>query len=230
MTFEAIVFDLGNTLVPWTARETVTLYAALEEVFQQHCGAMPDFFDRATAARDRLIAHHQDTDMREVTIDEFAEAVCDGAVPDGLCEDIATASAKAFRSLAHIPDYVPDLLGSLAQRYRLAVLSNFYLSEPIHDLLGRSGIARHLTHVEVSATTGFAKPHPEPFDVVRCALDTPMERILMVGDEFWADVVGANRAGFLTALTHEHRQGPTSDPRAPDVRADRIITSLRELL
>ena len=229
MTFDAIVFDLGNTLVPWTARESTELYVALEGVFSRHCGAMPDFMERAAAARDRLIAHHQDTDMREVTIEEFAEAVCEGPRPDGLIDAIATASGEAFLRLATIPDYVPDLFGTLAARYKLAVLSNFYVSEPVHDLLGRHGLAAHLTHVEVSATTGFAKPHPEPFDVVREALDTPMERILMVGDEFWADIVGANRAGFLTALTHEHRQGPTSDPRAPDVQADRILTSLEEL-
>ena len=52
----------------------------------------------------------------------------------------------------------------------------------------------------------------------------------MVGDEFWADIVGGHRAGFLTALTHEHRQGPTSDPRTPNITADTVITDLKELL
>ena len=52
----------------------------------------------------------------------------------------------------------------------------------------------------------------------------------MVGDNFWADIVGGHRAGFLTALTREHHQGPTSDPRAPEVVADRVLKSLTELL
>jgi FMN phosphatase YigB (HAD superfamily) len=91
-------------------------------------------------------------------------------------------------------------------------------------------LAKHLVHVEVSATSGFCKPHPEPFEIVREKLGVPMERVLMVGDDFWADIVGGHRAGFLTALSHEHRQGPTSDARAPEVSADRILTDLRQLL
>ena len=112
----------------------------------------------------------------------------------------------------------------------LAVLSNFVLTDPVVEALERGGVADAFVHIEVSATSGFMKPHPEPFEIAVDAMGIARERTLMVGDNFFADVVGGYRAGLLTALTHQYRQGPTSDPRAPEVRADRILTNLDELL
>jgi FMN phosphatase YigB (HAD superfamily) len=81
----------------------------------------------------------------------------------------------------------------------------------------------------VSSTGGWMKPHPEPFEKVRMALGTEMERTLMVGDDFFADIVGGYRAGLLTALTHEYHRMEPHDARAPEVSADRILSSLDEL-
>ena len=112
-------------------------------------------------------------------------------------------------------------------RPRPAVASE--VASPVERLLRETGLWDRFVHVEVSATGGYRKPHPAPFDAVRERLGTPMERTLMVGDDFWADVVGGHRAGLLTALTHEHRRDRTSDPRAPGIRADRVLAALGEL-
>ena len=230
MDYDAIIFDLGNTLVPWSEQESLALYSGLRRTFEQLCGPMPDFFERALRARTELVDRRADTTMREVTIAEFVDHICAGAIPVGLNEAVAETTHKTFLELARVPDYVPDLLDTLRKKKKLAVLSNFYMTGPVDALLDHTGLAEKFLHVEVSATAGFVKPHPAPFDTVRQALDTPMERILMVGDNFWADIVGGHRAGFLTALTREHHQGPTSDPRAPEVVADRVLKSLTELL
>jgi len=225
MRYDAVVFDLGNTLVPWGERETAALVGALGECM----GGGGDFARRAHAARARQV-REAETTLREVTVEGWVAEICDGETKPGLVDAVTATLHRRFVELARIPDHVPALLARLAQKRPLAVLSNFVLAAPIHELLDETGVARHLVHVEVSATSGFCKPHPEPFEIVREKLGVPMERILMVGDDFWADIVGGHRAGFLTALTHEHRQGPTSDPRAPEVAADRILTDLRELV
>lgn len=227
MNFDAIVFDLGNTLVPWTQEQSRALYAELHKTFEKACGPMPDFFERTAVARERL---ERNDEMREVTIEEYVDAICDGDAPDGLADSMAATTNQVFLNIARFPDYVPGLLDELGKDRPLAILSNFYMTKPIEQVLKEAGLWDKFVHVEVSATHGFAKPHPAPFDTVREKLGVPMERILMVGDSFWADIVGGHRAGFLTALTHEHRQDKTSDERAPGVQADRIINDLRELL
>ena len=230
MRFDAVVFDLGNTLVPWRRQETVTLYTALQEAFESACGPMPDFFRTAAGVRDRLIAERENASMREITVEDLVCGICGGDAPDGLVDAVEEATNRIFDDVCRIPDDVHGVLERLGRDRPLALLSNFYLTQPIETSLKHAGLWDHFVHVEVSATSGLAKPHPALFDTVRQHLDTPMERILMVGDEFWADIVGGYRAGFLTVLTHEHRQGPTSDARAPEVSADRVITSLQDLL
>jgi putative hydrolase of the HAD superfamily len=226
---DAIVFDLGNTLVPWDEPETQALYEALREPFEEACGPLPDFIARARRARDTLITERENGNLREVTAEEFVEAVSDGRSTDALVDRVAAVSHEAFVALCRVPPDLPGLLDRLGRRYPLAVLSNFFLDEPVHDLLQRAGLAERFVHVEVSATSGYMKPHPIPFEIVVERLGTAPERTLMVGDNFYADIVGGHRAGLRTALTVQHRQGPRSDPRAPEVRADLVLGNLREL-
>ena len=229
MRFDAIVFDLGNTLAPWREQEGLALYAEVKPLFEKALGPFPDFFERANRARERLIAQRENAGMREVTIDEFVDAVCGAPAPDGLAGAVKKTFREAFVRLCRFPEGLDPLLERLGRNRPLAVLSNFVLTEPIEEVLDRSGLRSRFVHVEVSATSGFMKPHPRPFEIVLEKLGTPPGRTLMVGDTFFADVVGGHRAGLLTALTQEFVQGPVSDPRAPGVRPNRILRRLDEL-
>ena len=85
--------------------------------------------------------------------------------------------------------------------------------------------------IVVSQRVGAIKPAAAMFAAAAEALDTPGERILHVGDDWWADVVGAKRAGWLAAYLRD-RQGDSPLPSsAPDdsVRADLVIDRLEDL-
>jgi putative hydrolase of the HAD superfamily len=230
MRFDAVVFDVGNTLVPWTERENARMYEALRPVFEEALGPIPDFMERAYRARDLLIREREAGSMREVTMEEFAGAIAGGRAPAGLPERVGRAMHEAFVAVCPAPRDLEARIARFAGRYRLAVLSNFCLTNSIEAVLERAGVTRHFETIEVSATHGVMKPHPLLFETVLRKLGARPDRTLMVGDNFWADIVGGKRAGMLTALTHEHFQGPTSDPRAPGLRADLHIRSLDELL
>jgi FMN phosphatase YigB (HAD superfamily) len=228
--FESIVFDFGNTLVPWGPAQGARFLHAMEEVFAQALGPQRDFVARAHETRDRLIREGENGSLREVTCEDFVTDLCGAAPPGGLVEAVTARAHRAFVDLCIVPEGRRNLLQRLAERYRLAVLSNFFLAGPVEDVLQRAGLWDLFAHVEVSAVEGWMKPHPAPFDTVREHLGTDMERTLMVGDDFFADIVGGYRAGMLTALTREYRNAPEHDARAPEVRADRILSSLDELL
>lgn len=229
MRHDAIVFDLGNTLLPWGEQESETLYAALARTLTDALGPVPDFLERARRLRD-AVGGRKYTTMREATVEEYVEIFCDGDAPAGLADAVGRTVHEVFLECARFPEDTRDLLERLAERHPLAVLSNFFMTGPVEVVLHRAQLHDLFRHVEVSATSGYMKPHPEPFRIVMEKLGTPPKRTLMVGDDYWADVVGGHRAGLLTALTHEHRQGPASDPRTPDIAPDRVITSLAELL
>lgn len=229
MPFDAIVLDLGNTLLPWGERESRALYGSLERTLAGTLGPVPDFAARAQHARETLYIDRKRTTMREVTVAELLECFLDAPPPAGLALTVEREVGRAFLDICRFPEGTRGVLERLAGRQPIALLSNFFLTPPIEELLDRDGLRGLFAHVEVSATSGWMKPHGTPFARVREALDLDHGRALMVGDDFWADIVGGHRSGFETALTHEHRQDEPSDPHAPDVKPGRILRRLDEL-
>jgi FMN phosphatase YigB (HAD superfamily) len=227
MRFDAVVLDLGNTLLPWGDRESAALYQRLERTLREAAGPLPDFTARAHRARTEL--DRKRTTMREATVAELLDCFLDRPAPPGLAETVERDVSRAFLDICRFPEGTRETLEKLARRQPLAVLSNFFLTGPIEELLDREGLTRYFAHIEVSATSGWMKPHGTPFTRVREALKLDGGRALMVGDDFWADIVGGTRAGFETALTHEHRQDAPSDPAAPGVTPGRILRRLDEL-
>lgn len=230
MRFDAIVLDLGNTLLPFGEREDRAFYGALQQTLVDAIGPMPDFADRARRAKERLHFERRRTTMREVTVAELLECFLDDAPPAGLPETVEEAVSRVFLEVSRFPESTKRTIETLAARQPVALLSNFFLTKPIEELLDRHGLTRHFAHIEVSATSGFMKPHGTPFARVREALNLDGKRALMVGDDFWCDIVGGHRAGFETALTHEHRQEDPADAEAPEVRPGRILRNLDELV
>jgi FMN phosphatase YigB (HAD superfamily) len=223
--FDAIILDFGNTLVPWGERQAQGLYAAVHDAL----GPVEDFDAKAVRAHMGLVRERENGSMREVTCAEFVREILGEEPAEARVRAVADAAHRAFVELCEVPATLHPLLERLAGRYKLAVLSNFFLEGPVEEVLDRAGLTGLFVHVEVSAREGWMKPHPAPFDTVRAALGTDFERTLMVGDDFFADVVGGYRAGLLTALTHEYRRMDPFDARAPEVRADRILSRLDEL-
>lgn len=95
---------------------------------------------------------------------------------------------------------IAELLARLAQRYRLAILSNWPLAATIDRYAEAAGWTPSLAAIVVSQRVGTIKPHPAIFEAARTALGTPVPAtILHVGDDWAADVVGARRAGWRVA-------------------------------
>jgi FMN phosphatase YigB (HAD superfamily) len=211
--------------VPWAKPQERAIYAAVHEAL----GPVDDFDRKVRRAHMGLVRERENGSMREVTCAEFVAAILGAEQPPERVEAVARRAHRAFVENCEVPAGLRPLLERLAGRYRLAVLSNFFLEGPVEEVLERAGLREFLVHVEVSAREGWMKPHPAPFDTVRAALGTEFERTLMVGDDFFADVVGGYRAGLLTALSHEYRRMDPFDARAPEVRPDRILSRLDEL-
>ena len=142
------------------------------------------------------------------------------------------AYSTAFVAEIHPSRDVGPILAELAARFPLAVLSNWPLAATIDRFIAQAGWSDHFQAIVVSQRVGAIKPSPEIFVVAAAALGTPGERILHVGDDWLADVVGAKRAGWLAAYLRD-RQGDSPLPSsAPDdsVRPDLVIDHIGDLL
>ena len=87
-----------------------------------------------------------------------------------------------------------EVLGTLAPRYRFAVLSNF--DGRLRTVLGHLGVLHRFEEVVLSSEAGADKPDPWIFEhALNCVGITPNEALL-VGDDPKCDIAGAQRAGW----------------------------------
>jgi FMN phosphatase YigB (HAD superfamily) len=250
----AITFDFGNTLVPirdgdlravvyQTARDVAELLGPFAEAA---------FLVAWREERDRQFAEEVPA-MREVDVEQRVSRVLarlrgmpspraserwDDLAAAGLSTPEERAAAiecysRAFVELVPVPPDVGPLLRRLASRFHLGILSNWPLAAVIDRYAEAAGWQAHLAAVVVSQRVGAIKPDPAIFGVAATALDTPGPRILHVGDDWLADVVGAKRAGWRAAYLRDAQAGsplPSSSPEADStVTADLLLDQLTDI-
>lgn len=95
--------------------------------------------------------------------------------------------------------YVPGLLASLRSRgLRLGVLSN--RTNPCQEDLERLGLAEYFELAVVAGEFDIWKPDPEIFRRTLTRLNTPPGQTIYVGDNYFADIIGAQNAGVGAVL------------------------------
>ena len=235
----AITLDFGNTLVPVPAsglREVVDRTARAmaerlgpfdvdevrriwaEERERQFREEIPMFRETDIGQRiARVLARLRGmaTPPDDVRWDD--EAAAARTTPGEVALTMEVYSAAFIDALPPPPDRA-ELLARLADRYKVAILSNWPLAVTIDRYADAAGWTPSLTAIVVSQRVGTIKPHPAIFAAARSALGDPEpSAILHVGDDWAADVVGARRAGWRAAYLLAR---PRDSPLPGSERAD----------
>jgi HAD superfamily hydrolase (TIGR01549 family) len=213
--FRAILFDLCDTLVHFDAerlplveidnqptRTTArAVYAAI--------GPSPpvdfDGFFACLKAVTSEIAAQREADHREVTSQERFRRLLDrlglAASPREAVRLVEAHMTRLAEALV-TPEHHPRVLATLAERYRLGVVTNFDHAPTVRSILLRDGLDSYFDTVIISSEIGWRKPHGTMFGTAIERLGIPAADALFVGDNFELDVVGASRAG-LTAVWYQ---------------------------
>jgi HAD superfamily hydrolase (TIGR01549 family) len=135
------------------------------------------------------------------------------------------AFAGEFMRYVHLGDYTLDVLRRLHGKYKLGLVSNFAIPECAWKLLDKFGLKSFFDVVLVSGEINKRKPSPEIFERAINSLGVDASRTVFVGDMVGLDVKGARNVGISPILIE--RRPPE---RITDVKPDKVIRSLRELL
>jgi HAD superfamily hydrolase (TIGR01549 family) len=95
-----------------------------------------------------------------------------------------------------------------ARGYFLGLLTNRKNVERFHALLDRTGLWPYFQITLASGEVGVSKPHPGIFWAALDRAGSTASQSLYVGDNYWADVVGAQRAGVTPILVDPHSLFP----------------------
>jgi putative hydrolase of the HAD superfamily len=215
---EAVIFDLGNTLVSYTTAESWP--GVLEQCIAEVAVCLHDrgllttpqeeIKNRTQAERGVPDDYHV-VPLEERLLRVFAlnESEIGADVVPAMCRAfVQPLFARAYRY-----DDVLTALAVLRDRgIKTGILSNTAWGSPA--VLWREDIARHRLVDAVDAITfcreaGFRKPAPEPFRLILERLVVDAENSLFVGDDADCDIRGARAMGLHAVLID--RTGESTD-------------------
>lgn len=105
----------------------------------------------------------------------------------------------------HLIEGTKDLLEYLNPKYNLHIITNGF-NEVQHKKLFNSGIQHYFDTVTDSEEAGVKKPNPGIFDKAIQKSGAQLSRSLMIGDNYEADIVGAEAAGLKTICFNYHKE------------------------
>jgi FMN phosphatase YigB (HAD superfamily) len=250
---EAVTFDFGNTLVPVDRAGLRRVVERTAERVGERLGPFErhDFLAIWAEERERQFREEVPR-FREVDLaDRFVRVLArlrgmSPPSPGGTWDQAAAAIhstpteidwavevySATFVKVLPAPAAVGPMLARLAEHRTLAILSNWPLAATIDRFVETAGWDRHFRAIVVSQRIGTIKPHPAIFAAALEALGgPPQDRVLHVGDDWAADVVGAKRAGWRAAfLDSRPDDSPLpSSARDDEVEPDLVIAALPEL-
>jgi FMN phosphatase YigB (HAD superfamily) len=254
----AITIDFGNTLVrvDRTGLRGVVEQTSEELARRGIVGDRPAFLAAWAEERERQF-REEVPEFREVDIAQRAvrvlarlrgmapppeterwddQAAADHVAPGEVDEVVDAYSGAFIGRMAPVAD-AADTLRQLASRgFALAILSNWPLALTVDRFAEAQGWAPYLRSIVVSQRVGTIKPHPSIFRAAEEALgmdgsaaSSARGRILHVGDDWAADVVGASRAGWRTAYLRNRQLDtplPTSEPGDDSVTDSTVVPDL----
>ena len=227
MSYEAVCFDLDDTLYPYPPCNEAGKRAALAALRDRGYEMDRETFDElyATARREakRETAGTAASHDRHIY---FKRAL---RRHDGEC-DAATALAvgdaywDGYAEEMALCDGVESVFDALAAAGTdVAVVTNLTTRVQLRKLV-RLGVDDRIDRLVTSEEVGREKPSALPFTTALAAFDCRPSEALMVGDNVDADVAGANAVGMDTALFDAGGDAPADDElperRRPDYRPD----------
>lgn len=133
-----------------------------------------------------------------------------GLAPDEVALDDIHATFERDVAYRAFPEAIRTLKTLRAAGYRTGVVSNF--SHRLPRILEATGLAPYLDTVTYSFEAGAEKPHPRIYRSALARAGTTAERVLMVGDSYEADYLGARQAGLHAVLLCRERSAPNPCP------------------
>ena len=246
MAYTAVLFDLFDTLVRFdrermpeiqingkAVRSSAGMLHGILQTEAPQIGleACYEALGESWREAERLRA----LDHREVSaLDRFAHffrrlGLDEAALPPGFGRSLIDAHRGALGRAAEFPSHHGPLLRRLAERYRLAVVSNFDYTPTALDILERAGVVELFDTIVVSDEVGWRKPRRDIFDVALARLRVRAEESLFVGDRADMDVLGAQQIGMDAAWINRDSE-PLPSGVAPPTYEIRDLGELAGIL
>ncbi|WP_196909114.1 MULTISPECIES: HAD family hydrolase [unclassified Aquimarina] len=171
---KTIVFDLYNTLIE--IKESNHFFLKLFKISQNG-------FDMDVSAYLQLVMKNDLSELRDILPPEFS-TLYDKNLPE-LEQELD--SIVIYEEVLHV-------LEDLKKHFRVFLISN--LASPYKEPVFYNNLDQYFEKMIFSCDYGFLKPNKEIFKEIEKFTSNKPNEILMVGDSFKSDIVGAKNMGW----------------------------------
>lgn len=232
--FQAVLFDLGDTLIdfePLDTRELFRISARRSYDYLRSAGArLPEFepFFRSQYRGLRWSYLWAKLRRREFNSIHLLKRLCGQihyqADEEGLYE-LAWLWYSPLCDYASVEKGMSEALDQLRRGgVRMGIISNTFVPGKTLDRhLNQVGLLEFFPVRVYSSEVGYRKPNRRIFELALRELNISAQQSLFVGDLLKTDMVGARRAGMTTVL-----KAPFAGPK-PNPLADYTIRTISEL-
>ncbi len=236
--FEAIIFDLGNTLIYFDAYWPAVMSDAIAALYDSLRAAGLDLGREAFLSdfRRRLESYYQerDTEFIEYTTLNVLRDLLTQTGQAMVSESVLRAALEAMYGVSQaywkvVDDAHATLRSLRSQGYRLGMISNAADDQDVQVLVDRAALRPYFDFILTSAAEGIRKPNPRIFRRALARWDLPPERAAMVGDMLGADILGAQNAGIFSVWVTRHADSAANRAHEDTIVPDATIAALKEL-
>ncbi len=236
--FDALLFDLGGTLIYFDGGWPEVMQAADQELVEhlQNQGLQLDSERFAWEFRNRLEEYYaqRDSEFIEYTTalilrTMLADHGYNHVTPEMLRPALKRLYAVSQAHWKPEADALPTLEKLRQAGFRMAIISNAGDDDDVQTLVDKAGIRNYFDLVLTSAACGIRKPNPRIFELALKQLRVNHERAAMVGDTLGADILGANNADVYSIWLTRRADTPANRDHEDTIQPDATIQTLAEL-
>lgn len=231
---DAIFLDVGNTLRIVIKDEGFMTNAKRQIVKMTGAQMEPDVFFDFLEDRYQVLRKRAKQQLIEATEKEMWTQ---WMLPDFPVEKIAPLSGKLTRLWRdcdgrRVPrsDVCRVVLELSDRGYLLGIIANTITETEIPDWLEADHLTEYFKTVVLSSKLGIRKPNPEIYWESARRIGVDPQKCVYVGDNLVRDVEGTQAAGFGMSIILLEPDTLKKEPPRDDVRPDRIINELSDLL
>ncbi len=236
--FDAIIFDLGNTLIYFDGSWPEVFADA--EIAMINClsssGLTLDEKSFTQEFHRRMMDYYREreTEFIEYTTLYVLRTLLNDFGFKDTPENLIRSSLAAFYAITQAhwkteTDAIPTLRWLRTAEYRLGLVSNAGDDSDIQVLVDQAGLRTYFDYIVSSAAAGIRKPNPRIFQLLIDRWGLPANRVAMVGDTLGADILGAHNAGIFSIWITRRADTPDNHAHVDMIRPDSCIKTLSEL-
>jgi putative hydrolase of the HAD superfamily len=222
-----LFFDLDNTLWDYDANSYEALKIVLEKLgIIKYIGDYSQFYSVYHSMNEQLWIQYREKKItkEEMRFGRFEKSLeANGTPMKGVGRTMNEVYLKEMPLQSKLVDGASEVLDYLHGKYFMAILTNGFIKLQ-SDKITESGLKKYFEKIFISESIGSQKPDSLIFEHAIQSVNASEDSILMIGDSWETDVIGAMEMGIDQIFYSPKLQVGDSESKIVEIQSSRSLS------